>query len=83
MTRTRVAAIAGVVAALLWLMLDSGIVAPERAPAFASLSLGALGLLFGLGAWATWAGGQRDRSPLLAGLAIGAGGYAVVRLLAP
>jgi hypothetical protein len=83
MARLRVAAIAGAVATLLWLMLDSGVVSPERAPAFASLSLGALGLLFGVGAWATWVGGQRERSPLLAGLAIGAGGYAVMRLLAP
>jgi hypothetical protein len=78
----RAAFVAGAVAAVLYLMLDSGLVGAQRAPALTSLSLGGLGLLFGLGAWATWVVGQRERSPLLAGLAIGVGGYALVRLVA-
>jgi hypothetical protein len=77
----RVATVAAAVAGVLYLMLDSGLVSAERAPALASLSLGALALLFGLGAWATWVGGQRRRSPLLAGLATGVGGYALARLI--
>lgn len=81
MQELRAAAVAGVTAALLYLMLDSGVVTPEPAAPITSLSLGALGLLFGLGAWATSVGGQPARSPLLAGLALGTGGYAVLRLL--
>lgn len=77
----RAALVAGVVAGLLWVMLDSGAVAAEPAPLAASLSLGGLALLFGVGAWAMSIGGQPERSPLLAGLALGAGGYAVLRLL--
>ena len=75
------AAAAGVTGALLYLMLDSRLITPQAAPPGTSLSLGALGLLFGLGAWATAMGGQPARSPLLAGLALGAGGYAVLRLV--
>ena len=61
-------------------MLDSGIVTDEPPPAYLSASLGALALIFGGGAWATWKGGQRERTPLVAGVAIGVGGYAVARL---
>ncbi|HLK12311.1 MAG TPA: hypothetical protein VKW76_13105 [Candidatus Binatia bacterium] len=72
---------AGGIGALLYLMLDSGAVAPEPAPAVASLSLAVLALLFGVGAWAMRVGGQPERSPLLAGLALGVGGYALLRLV--
>ena len=75
------AAAAGVTGALLYLMLDSRLVTPQAAPPAVSMSLGALGLLFGLGAWATAVGGQPSRSPLLAGLALGVGGYAILRLV--
>ena len=78
----RVLVTAALVAAVLYLMLDSGAVTPEPAPPLTSLSLGGLALLFGAGAWATWTVGQRTRSPLLAGLALGVGGYALVRVLA-
>lgn len=81
MAGVRVAAVAAGVGAVLWLMLDSRLVTPVPAPRFLSLSLGGLAALFGVGAWATSVGGQRERTPLLAGLAIGAGGYALVRLL--
>jgi hypothetical protein len=83
MRRLRAAVVACVVAALLWLMLDSGLVRPDRAPPVTSLSLAALAALFGVGAWALAATGQQpERVPLLAGLAIGVGGYALVRLVA-
>ena len=81
MPALRVIAVAVGVAALLWLRLDSGLVGNERADAIVSVSLGVLGLLFGLGAWAMHVGGRRERAPLLLGLAIGVAGYAVARLL--
>ena len=77
----RTAGVAVGVAALLWLMLDSGLVSPERAAPLVSLSLGGLGVLFGVGAWAMTVGGSRERAPLLLGLAIGVGGYAILRVL--
>jgi hypothetical protein len=76
----RAALVAVAVAVVLYLMLDSGVTGPP-APEATSLSLGALSLLFGLGAWATSAAGQGGRAPLLAGLALGTGGYALLRLL--
>jgi len=57
----RVGVAPAAVAALVWLMLDSGAFNPERAPAVTSASLGGLGLLFGLGGWAVRAGGQPER----------------------
>lgn len=78
----RVTLIGGAVAAVLYLMLDSGVVSAERAPTATSVSLGIVAGVFGLGAWGTWVIGQRHRSPLLAGLATGAGIYALVRLVA-
>lgn len=77
----RAALVAAAVSGLLFLMLDSGVVTPDRAPRLVSLSLGGLGALFGLGAWATSVAGQPERAPLLTGLALGVGGYAIVRLL--
>ena len=69
------------VSSVLYLMLDSRVVNPEPAPWFFSVSLGGLGLLFGIGAWATSAVGQTERSPMLAGLSLGVVGYALVRLV--
>lgn len=77
----RVLATAAVVVGLLYLMLDSGLVSPGRAPALTSLSLGGLAMLFGIGAWATAVGGDRAKSPLLVGLALGLGGYALARVV--
>jgi len=71
------------VVAVLFVMLDSGAVNAEPAPAAVSVSLGTLAVLFAAGAWAMQVGGRRERVPLLAGLAAGAGVYAVVRLLLP
>jgi hypothetical protein len=77
----RVAAVAGGIGALLYVALDSGIFATEPAPAIASVSLAVLALLFGLGAWAMHVGGKPERSPLLGGLALGVGAYALLRLV--
>ena len=73
--------VAAVVSTLLYVMLDSGAVNAEPSPWFFSVSLGGLGLLFGIGAWATAAAGQGERSPMLAGLSLGVIGYAIVRLI--
>jgi ABC-type nickel/cobalt efflux system permease component RcnA len=81
MQALRSAAVAVVVAGLLYLMLDSGTMTPERAAPLTSLSLGALALLFGVGGWAMKVGGQPERVPLLVGLAVGIGGYALARLV--
>ena len=78
----RVGAVAGGVAAILYLMLDSGAVARESPPPGISLSLCMLAVIFGIGAGVMWAGGQRERTPLLAGLALGVGGYAILRMVA-
>ncbi|MFN8543707.1 MAG: hypothetical protein U0807_05825 [Candidatus Binatia bacterium] len=67
---------------LLWLMLDSRLVSPEPPPPGLSAALGALGGLFGLGAVVMQLGGRPERAPLLAGLAAGVGGYAILRLVA-
>ena len=64
MPALRTAAVAVGIAALLWLRLDSGLVVAERAVPLVSLSLGALGVLFGVGAWAMRVGGYPERAPL-------------------
>ena len=81
MPALRVIAVAIGIAALLWLRLDSGLMVGERAAPVVSVALGILGLLFGVGAWTMRVGGYRERAPLLLGLAIGVGGYALARLL--
>ena len=78
----RVGAIAGAVAVVLWLALDSGLAGPPAAPV-TSAGLLVLALLFGVGSWTMRVGGRRERAPLLAGMAIGAGVYAVLRLTLP
>jgi hypothetical protein len=76
----RVLGVAAGVFGVCYLMLDSGAFNPERAPAVTSVSLGILTLVFGVSAWAMQVGGRRQRAPLLAGLALGLGVYAVARL---
>jgi hypothetical protein len=80
-SEVRVVGVAVSAATVLWLMLDSRLVSPEPGPRFMSLSLLGLAALFGAGAWAMAMGGRRERVPLLAGVAIGVGGYAVLRLV--
>jgi hypothetical protein len=80
----RVAAVAAAVATVLWLSLDSGIGGTTPAPPLASGALVILALMFGAGAWAmTVTRRDVERAPLLAGLAIGVGVYALVRLALP
>lgn len=79
----RALAVAIGVAAVLFVMLDSGAVSAEPVPAAMSVSLGVLAAIFAAGAWAMQVGGRPERAPLLAGLALGVGGYALVRLLLP
>ncbi len=80
MRRLYAALVAGLTGAVLYVMLDSRLITPEPAAPGTSGALGALGVLFGLGAFATWIGGRPERTPFLAGLAVGVGGYALVRL---
>ena len=77
----RVLAIAAAVAAVLWLAFDAGLGDPP--PAGASVALVMLAAVFGTGVWVMRAGGRPERAPLLAGLAIGVGAYALVRLTLP
>jgi hypothetical protein len=81
MRQPPVVVVAGALAGLLYLMLDSGAFSPEPAPRLTSLSLGALALLFGLGAWGLRVSGQAARSRLPLAVAMGAGAYALVRLV--
>jgi len=80
--QARVFAVAGGIAAVLYLMLDSGVLRPDAAPRVISVSLLVLTVIFGVGSWTASIGGQAGRSSTLAGLAIGIGGYAVFRTIA-
>ncbi len=71
--------VAGAIAGLLYLSLDSGRFAPPAERAFSMPLLG-LGAIFGGGAWAASKSGYPERAPFFAGLAVGVGGYALVRL---
>ena len=64
---------------LLYVSLDSGMVAP-RAERMFSLPLLGLGAIFGASAWAATMSHFPKRAPLLAGLSLGVGGYALLRL---
>jgi len=77
----RVAAIAAAVVAVLWTALDAGVAGKPPAPPEISAGLIALAGVFGAVAWVMQIGGRPDRAPLLAGLSIGVGGYAIARLL--
>ena len=79
----RVAAIAAAVVAVLWLALDSGVQPASQPPIAVSAGLFALALVFGCAAWVMHVGGALKRAPFFAGLSIGAGAYAVARLLLP
>jgi hypothetical protein len=75
------AVVACPIAALLYLNLDSGLLRPVPAERLVSLPLVGLGLIFAIGAWAAWYTGNKRRGGLLAGVAAGVGGYALVRLV--
>ena len=75
------AVVAVVVAALLYLSLDSGRVTPEPAPRLFSLALGGLAVIFAARAWADSMTPHRRSGAFFAGLAVGVGGYALARLV--
>jgi len=79
MLSPRAIAVAVAVFAVLWLALDSGLLTSEPAPPGTSVSLGMLGAVFGGGAFVMQQGGQTQRVPMLVGMALGTGGYALVR----
>ena len=73
--------IACAIAGLLYFSLDSGMAVPP-AERLVSLPLLGLAAIFGVSAWAAAQGGYGSRVPLFAGLALGVGIYAIVRVLA-
>jgi hypothetical protein len=75
----RSGAIALAVFTVLWIALDSGWMTREPAPEGTSVALGMLAAVFGVGALVMRAGGQAARVPLLVGMALGAGAYALMR----
>jgi hypothetical protein len=75
----RALTVAVAVFAVLWLALDSAWLSAEPAPPGTSVALAMLAGVFGIGAWVMHAGGQPRRVPLLVGMAMGAGAYALVR----
>ena len=79
----RVAAITAAVTSVLWLCLDSGIGDTTPAPGVTSVALLLVAAVFGVGSWVMRVGGRPERVPLLAGLAIGAAAYAIIRLTLP
>jgi hypothetical protein len=79
MFSARALTIALAVFGVLWLMLDSGLAAAEPAPAGTSVALAMLAGVFGVGALVMQTGGQPQRVPLLVGMALGVGAYALVR----
>ena len=72
-------AVACVIASLLYLSLGSGRFAPPAERAF-SMPLVGLGVIFAGSAWAASKSGYPQRVPFFSGLALGVGGYALVRL---
>jgi hypothetical protein len=79
MFSARALTIALAVFGVLWLMLDSGLAAAEPAPAGTSVALAMLAGVFAVGALVMQTGGQPQRVPLLVGMALGVGTYALVR----
>jgi hypothetical protein len=73
------AVVACAIAALLYFSLDSGRYAAAT-PRLFSLPLIGLSLIFGARAWTVSLGRDQRTASFFAGLAIGVGGYAVVRL---
>ncbi len=79
MLSSRAIAVAVAVFFVLWLALDSGYLTAEPAPPGTSVSLGMLAAVFGVGAFVMQQGGQSQRVPLLVGMAIATGAYALLR----
>jgi len=79
---SRILGVAAAVGAVLYVMLDSGVVRPEGTPRVISVALIVLAVVFTLGTWTASFGAQKSKQPMLAGLAIGLAGYAILRLFA-
>jgi hypothetical protein len=79
--RLVVVAVAAVVAALLWLNLDSGRLTSEPASRFFSMPLVGLSAIFGVRAWTESQSPEPRWTAFFAGLALGVGGYGIVRLV--
>jgi hypothetical protein len=82
MVPVRSVVIAVAVAAVLWFAIDSGWLTTEPAQPGTSAALGMLAVVFGAGAVVMRAGGQPGRVPLLLGMALGTGAYALIHALA-
>lgn len=82
MAASRVLGVAAAVGAVLYVMLDSGIVRPEGTPRVMSVTLLVLALIFTIGSWTASFGNQPNRQPMMAGLALGLAAYAILRLVA-
>ncbi len=74
------AVVAVVVGALLWVNLDSGLMTPEPSARLVSLPLLGLAAIFGVRAWADTQSSTPRWASFFAGLALGVGGYGIVRL---
>jgi hypothetical protein len=74
------AVVAAVVGTLLWVNLDSGLMTPEPAARLVSLPLIGLAAIFGVRAWADTQSSTPRWGSFFAGLALGVGGYGIVRL---
>ena len=74
-------AVGAVVAGLLWLNLDSGLVAAEPAGRLFSLPLEGLAAIFGVRAWTETQSATPRWTSFFTGLSLGVGGYGLVRLL--
>lgn len=81
MNRLVAVGVAAVVAALLWLNLDSGRITPEPASRFVSMPLVGLAAIFGVRAWTESQSPEARWTAFFAGLALGVGGYGLVRLV--
>ena len=82
MPASRILGVAAAVGAVLYVMLDSGVVRPEGTPRIMSVTLIVLALVFTLGTWTASFGGASGRQPMMAGMAIGLASYAILRLFA-
>jgi hypothetical protein len=74
-------AVAAVVATLLWLNLDSGRMTSEPASRLFSMPLIGLAAIFGVRAWTESQSPEPRWTAFFVGLAVGVGGYGLVRLV--
>jgi len=78
MSAGRAITIGVAVTAVLWLALDSRWLNAQPALPGTSPALGMLAVVFAVGALVMRAGGREERVPLLVGMALGTGAYALI-----